>query len=156
PLRLIEAARRSYQGVRDYTCVLVKRERIQGQLEPENVVAMKVRTQPFSVYLRWTEPKASEGQQACYVAGRNNGMMRAQSPGLLGVVGFVSIAPRDPRAKKSSRHSITDAGIGNLIERFARYWEQERRLGRTQVRIAEYEFAKRRCTRVETIHPENV
>jgi hypothetical protein len=155
PLRLIGLARQSYQGLRDYTCLFVKREQLQGQLQPENLMAMKVRTQPFSVYLRWLAPKSEVGQEACYVAGRNGGMMRVHSTGLLGVAGFVSLDPRDPRAQRSSRHSITEAGIGNLIERFGGRWEIERRLNKTQVRIADYEYNKRLCTRVETIHPDN-
>ena len=89
------------------------------------------------------------------MAGRNNGMMRVRSPGILGAIGWVSIAPNDPRVQQNSRHSITEAGIGNLIERFANRWEVERKLGLTQVRISEYEFNKRRCIRVETIHPDN-
>jgi hypothetical protein len=149
PMRLLQDARQSYQNVRDYTCTLVKRERLQGQLEPEQVLTMKCRQQPFSVYLRWHEPRNLAGQEACYVAGRHNGMMRVHSAGLLGAVGFVSLDPRDPRAQKNSRHSITEAGFGNLIESCARAWEADRRLGKTQVRVAEYEFAKRRCTRVE-------
>jgi hypothetical protein len=152
-LRLIAEARRSYQNVRDYSCLFVKRERIQGQLQPETLILMNVRTEPFSVYLRWQSPRSMVGQEACYVAGKNNGMMRARSSGLLGAVGFVSVDPRDPRAMQHNRHSITEAGIGNLIERSARRWESERRLGKTQVRISDYEYNKRKCTRVETTHP---
>jgi hypothetical protein len=155
PLRLIGLARQSYQGVRDYTCLFVKREQIQGVMQPENLISMKVRTQPFSVYLRWLAPRNQVGQEACYVAGRNGGMMRVHSTGLAGVAGFVSIDPGDARARQSSRHSITEAGIGNLIERFAGRWEMERRLNKTQVRIADYEYNKRPCTRVETLHPDN-
>lgn len=155
PLRLIGAARQAYQGVRDYSCLFVKRERIRGQLQAENLVALKARTQPFSVYLRWLGPKQFAGQEACYVVGRNNGMMRAKSNGLLGAVGFVSLDPRDPRALENSRHSITEAGIGNLIERYSQGWELDRRANRTQVRVAEYDYNKRRCTRVEAIHLEN-
>jgi len=155
PLRLVGLARQSFQGVRDYSCVLVKRERLRGQLGPDNVISMKVRNQPFSVYLRWQSPKDLAGQEACYVAGRNNGMMRVHSTGLIGAVGFVSIDPRDARAQANSRHAITEAGIGNLIERFVKHWEEERQLNLTQVRVGDYEYNKRRCSRVETIHPDN-
>jgi len=155
PLRLIAEARRSYQDVKDYTCLFIKRERLRGQVQPENLVDMKIRTQPFSVYLRWLTPAPTAGQEVCYVAGRNNGMMRVHSAGLLGTVGFVSMDPRDPRAMETSRHSITEAGIGNLIERYGQGWELERRLNRTQVRIQEYEYNRRRCTRVETIHADS-
>jgi hypothetical protein len=155
PLQLIAEARRSYQGVRDYACLFIKRERLRGQLQPENMIDMKVRTQPFSVYLRWLKPVATAGQEVCYVAGRNNGMMRVHSSGILGTVGFINMDPRDPRALETSRHSITEAGIGNLIERYGQGWDLERRLNRTQVRIQEYEYNRRRCTRVETIHADS-
>src|SRR5262249_11910512 len=52
PLDLIHKAQEAYRGVHDYTCLLIKRERINGVLPPDNVMEMKVRTQPFSVYLR--------------------------------------------------------------------------------------------------------
>jgi hypothetical protein len=155
PLRLLAEARQTYQGVRDYSCLLVKRERMRGQLQPENLVVMKVRTRPFSVYLRWLRPNGIAGQEACYVTGRNEGMMRVHSRGLLGVAGFVSIDPNDPRALENSRHTITEAGIGNLIDRYTERWEKESRLNKTETHIAEYEYNKRRCLRVETIHPDN-
>ncbi len=155
PLRLIAEARQSYASTSDYTCLFVKRERIRTQLQPENLVAMKVRTQPFSVYMRWMRPQNLAGQEACYVTGRNNGMMRVHSTGLIGAVGFVSLDPRDPRALENSRHTINEAGIGNLIERFGQRWEVEQRLGRTALRVAEYEYDKRRCIRVETTHLDN-
>lgn len=155
PLQLIAEARRSYQEIKDYTCLFIKRERLRGQVQPENVIDMKVRTQPFSVYLRWLKPVPTAGQEVCYVAGRNNGMMRVHSSGILGSVGFVNMDPRDPRALETSRHSVTEAGIGNLIDRYGEAWELERRLNRTQVRIQEYEYNHRRCTRVETVHADS-
>jgi hypothetical protein len=155
PLRVIAEARQAYAGVKDYTCLFIKREVIGGQMQPENLISMKVRTQPFSVYLRWLGPDAVKGQEACYVVGRNGGMMRVHSTGLLGAVGFVSLDLRDPRATKNSRHSIAEAGIGNLIERYGQRWQVERQMNKTQVRIAGYEYNKRPCTRVETIHPDN-
>jgi hypothetical protein len=155
PLRLVAEARQAYAGVRDYSCVLVKREKMEGQPLVDNVVTMKVRAQPFSVYLRWQEPKALAGQEVAYVEGMNGGKMRVHSSGLLGTFGFVSLDPDDPRARQTSRHSITEAGVGNLLARLARGWENERRLNTSQVRIADYEYNKRLCTRVEVIRPSN-
>src|SRR5262249_38121696 len=133
PMRLLTEARQAYQGVRDYQCLFVKRERLRGQLQAENLMAMKVRAQPFSVHLRWLAPKQFVGQEACYVAGRNNGQIRVRSAGLLGAVGFVSIDPRDPRALENSRHTLPEAGIGNLIEQLVAGCERDRRANRTQV-----------------------
>jgi hypothetical protein len=151
PLRLLATARQNFATVRDYSCTMIKREHLSGQMSPDNVIAMKVRKEPFSVYLRWVEPKAMVGQEVCYVAGKNDGKMRVKSPGLLGAVGFVSLDTNDERARKSSRHSITEAGIGNLLDRYQVGWDAERKLNLTQVRVGEYEYNKRRCSRVETV-----
>lgn len=155
PLQLLAEANRTFQGIRDYTCLFVRREQIRGQLTPENLVAMRVRTQPFSIYMRWLAPAEMAGQEACYVAGRNNGMMRVHASGFRGVAGFVSLAPNDPRIMEKSRHQITEAGIANLLVRYGERWETERRLNKTQVRVAEYEYNKRKCMRVEMLHPDN-
>src|SRR5947209_3394155 len=70
---------------------------------------------------RWprSAPRAVAGKEASYVQGRHNGKMRAKTGGALGLVGFVTIDPRDPRAMQGTRHSVTEAGIGNLIDRLA-------------------------------------
>jgi hypothetical protein len=154
PLRLLAEARKAYQDVRDYTCVLIKKERLLGVMQPDNIVSMKLRNQPFSVYLRWQQPKALAAQEACYVAGKNDGKMRVHSTGILGVAGWVSLDPGDERAKKNSNHAITEAGVGHLLGRYTKAWEAEKQLNQTRVKIGEYDFNKRRCTRVETIHPD--
>ena len=113
---------------------------------------MKVRQQPFSVNLRWLNPKDLAGQEVVYVAGKNNGALRVHATGIRGAVGFVTLQPNDPRVTAQSRHLITDAGVGNLIESLQRNWTKERGLGRSQVRAAEYEYARRKCIRVEVVH----
>ncbi len=155
PLRLLAEAKQAYDAVQDYQCLFVKREQMNGKMGPENVMLMKARTKPFSVYLRWQMPKALEAQQVCYVVGKNDGQMRVQSPGILGAVGFVSLALNDPRALQNSRHTIAEAGIGNLIDRYSERWQAEKAMNRTVVKVAEFDFAKRRCVRVEMAHPNS-
>jgi hypothetical protein len=152
---LLEQARTAYAAVQDYTCLLVKRERAaNGTMPPDNLVQMKVRVQPFSVFLHWQAPPSMAGQEVCYVAGRNDGKMRVHPVGLLGAVGFISLDPNDPRVRQNSRHSISEAGIGNIIDRYARAWETERNHPEgTHITIAEFEYNRRRCYRVEALHP---
>ncbi len=155
PLQLVAQARQVYRQVQTYTCTLVSQERVKGRLEPENVVALSMRTQPFSVYMRWLAPKEAAGREVAYVAGRNQGNMRVHdNKGLGKAFGFVNIAPNDPRVLEHSRHTIVEAGLGNLIEQFGRTWEAERRLGKTRVQMAEYEYDRKRCIRVETVQTE--
>src|SRR5205823_5622421 len=73
--------------------------------------------------------------------------------GLASLIGWVSLALTDPRAMKDNRHTIAEAGIGHLLEQFGVAWEQERQLNWTDVTIATYEYAGRRCRRVQTVHP---
>lgn len=154
-LRLVKQAKSAYSRVSDYQCVMIKRETINGVLGPNQVVEVKVKASPFSVYMKWQSPSAMSGQEVCYVAGKNDGKMRCKPAGLLGAVGFVSLSPDDPRCKKTSNHPITRAGIGYLIEATLEGWSQERFLNATQVKVGTSTYARRRCTRVEMVHPSS-
>lgn len=150
----IEAARKTYGQVRDYHCTFSKRERINGTMQEDQTAIMKVRTQPFSVHLKFVAPKTIAGREAVYVVGRNGGKMRGKGAGALGLVGFVTLDPTDPRAMQGTRHSITEAGIGNLIERIAAgHARGQERASKAQVNVAEYQFMKRPCVRFEIIDP---
>jgi hypothetical protein len=154
-IALLNEARLQFRHVRDYECRSVKHERVNGTLLPESVMVMKVRTQPFSVYLRCESPETDRGMEVCYVEGRNQGMMRVHPPGIQGVLGFWSVDTHDPRVFAKNRHCITEAGLGNLLESTARYWEMERRINQTLVHICDEELAGRQCTRIETIRPDH-
>jgi hypothetical protein len=154
PLRLMAEARKAYQDVQDYRCTFIKRELLGGRLQPENIIAMQVRVKPFSVFLDWKAPRDLAGQQACYVAGRNDGMMRVHPTGAAGAFGFLSIDPKDPRVLENSRHAISEAGFGNLIERFAHGYEAARKQGKAEVHVALYEYNHRRCTRIDTTYAD--
>jgi hypothetical protein len=156
PLRYLATARAALTKVDDYACTLIKQERMWGVLSPVNIVTMMVRNRPFSVYMHWSQPRAMAGQEACYVAGKNDGKMRAKSAGLLGGVGFVTIDPNDPRARKTSNHAITEAGLGNMMAKLAQRWQPERKLNRVTSKVAEYEYNKRRCVRVEIMYTRRV
>jgi hypothetical protein len=153
PLRLLALAQQSFRGVRDYQCRMVKRERIDGRLQPQNSMLMYARTAPFSIFFRWLEPASVAGQEVCYVAGRYGNNLRVRPRGLLGAVGFVTLDLNDPRVRQSSRHVITDAGIGPLINQLSAGWQKERVWKMTQVQLAEYTFDGKRCIRVDMIHP---
>jgi hypothetical protein len=151
---LFDQAQQVFRKVATYSCFMVKQERIHGRLEPENLIELKVRQQPFSVYMRWQGPRAFAGQEVCYVAGRNNNMMRVHAAGVKGLVGFVSINPTSPLVLEHSRHRITEAGLGSLIDQLVTSWRDERTPAALQIRFAEYEYNRRRCERVEIIRPE--
>lgn len=156
PLGWLLEARRNFTAVQDYTCTLIKRENINGILSEEHFIDAKFRTQPFSVYMRWLAPSKFYNQEVAFVLGRNNNKMRVHSTkGLIkGAVGFVSVDLNDRRVMEQTRHTIYEAGIGNLIEQAVRYMEAEKQLGKAQLRINEVSYDKRACLRVEIIRTE--
>ena len=101
-ISLLAETQRRFQAVQDYECTLVKRERVGGRLLPVHVMTVKVRNDPLSVSIRWQAPQSKKGQEVCYFAGKNNGKMRVHLAGLLGIIGFVSVEPLDPRVQGKS------------------------------------------------------
>ncbi len=158
PLRWLYEARRNYTLVRDYTCTLRKQERVRGQLQEENIILFSYREKPFSVHMKWLSPPASANQIVIYVQGRNNDNMHVKSRGPLGggLIGWINVSPTDPRVLQHSRHTITEAGIGNMIDQLIRHLEIEKQFNKTIVRTADYSFDDRRCIRVETIRPQRM
>ena len=146
----IAAARETITRVGDYQGTFTKRERIDGVLQDEQAATIKVRSQPFSVFVKFVAPRAVAGKEGCYVSGRHNGKMKAKSSGALALVGYVTMDPRDPKVLHGTRHSITEAGIGNLIERLASAQAQAKAAGRVaDVTYAEALFHGRACVRLE-------
>lgn len=156
PLSLLHEGKRSYAGVRDYTCTLMSRERVRGELQDENIIQLKMKTQPFSIHMRWLAPKKNLGQEVAFVLGRNNNKMRVKSNHIgAKVVGFMSIDPNDPRVLEHSRHTIFEAGIGNMIEQTIKNWTVEREFDKTLVKInTDFMFNQRDCYRVEMTRTE--
>ncbi len=119
-LRLIDQARAACAAIRDYRCVLATRERMHGKLNPEQVLDMDFRAEPFAVHLRFREPAASVGQEVWYGVGLHAGQMRVRPAGYLGLVtGVLAMDPHAPSVRENSRHAITGAGMAHMLERFA-------------------------------------
>ena len=72
------------KNIHDYSAVVVKRERDGKDLSPVQVMFIKVRHHPFSVFLRMLTPDASKGQEAIYVEGQRNGNLVGHTTGWLG------------------------------------------------------------------------
>jgi hypothetical protein len=154
PLAWMHEARRAYAGVKDYACTLIKRESLPTNPD-DNIILFKFRDQPFSVYMRWITPNKYKGQEVAYVHGKNRNKLRVHAKGFLkGIAGFVSVDVDDARIRDCTRHNIYEAGIGYMIEKTILQWDREKKIGKTEVKIAEYEYNKKRCVRIETTHTE--
>jgi hypothetical protein len=138
------------RGIDDYTCLLVKRERIDGQLSEYHYLEVKVRHEPFSVYVQFLAPDRLRGQQAVYIAGQNRDRILARTP----VVGVVSLDPTSPRAMQGHRYPITEIGLLNLVRRLIQVGEEELQYGEIDVSFLDHARVNDRpCTIMRFEHP---
>ena len=150
------------ENIQDYTCTIVRRERIAGKLGKYEFINAKIRHQqatgdersPFSVYLRFLKPASVEGREALYVDGRHGGKVFVRRGGQK--LAYVSsyIRPDSRLAMKENRYPITDIGFKRMIERLIEIIEND--IEHNECEVTFYKGARvneRVCTRIEVIHP---
>lgn len=149
--RSIEGARQ----VKDYSCTFCKRERVEGELREHEHMFMKVRHQPFSVYMYFLGPAGVRGQEVIYVEGKNEGKMFAHTTGLRDkMVGTVSLKPDGMVAMKGNRYPITEVGFLHMLERLIQIGEADTKFGECEVKF--FQGAKvnnRSATCIQVMHP---
>jgi hypothetical protein len=157
--RGVALARHSLQtleSVKDYTCIFSKRELVGGELTEERDV-MKIRHEPFSAYLRVTEPASSAGQEVIYVAGRNDGNLIAHTVGFgSSLIGRVHLDPEGIIAKRGNRYTIKDVGLKNLVKKLIDLGGRKDLFRDSTVKIEKTEFSERPCMQVEISSPRPV
>jgi len=122
------------RAVRDFTCRVVKRERIDGELQDHHYIDLCVReechaggqvTQPLSVLLEFLGPAEVEGRRALYVAGRNDDRLLVRKGGRRFGYVVIDIDPFGPSVKRESLVPITEIGFSHLLDRTIRTLEQD-------------------------------
>ncbi|WP_145029736.1 DUF1571 domain-containing protein [Caulifigura coniformis] len=152
-LKLARASRKSLDSVRDYQCVFIKRELLNGAVVTQTM-EMKFREEPFSVYLKNQEP--NPGREILFVYGQNdNKLLAHEGSGLKSLVGTVPLAIDAPQVRAENRHPITEIGMRKLIDKVIAQWEYEGQFGETNVQY--YPDAKiggMSCPAIECTHPQ--
>ncbi|MFP6574465.1 MAG: DUF1571 domain-containing protein [Pirellulaceae bacterium] len=151
-------------NVKDYTCTLVKRERINGELGNYEYMFTKIRNpriengrvvSPLSAYMYFVKPAAVKGREVIYVAGRNKGKMCAHEGGTKGrLIPSIWLSPNGVIAMKGQRYPMSEIGIENLVVKLIERGNRDRKR-----RECEVEFRKgakingRNCTVIQITHP---
>jgi hypothetical protein len=119
-------------GINTYVARLKRKEQVGGTDRPEEVMVFKFRKQPFSVYLKFLGPVAA-GREVIYVQGQHEGKIHtlaAAGDSIFVAAGQrIALSSDSMLVRSKSRHPITDAGIGNLVERFGRVLNAGGQLG---------------------------
>lgn len=136
-----------------YTCTLIKLERINGKLAVRQTIFIKIRNEPFSVYMKFDSPNNIKGQQVVYVDGQNNGNLLAKPVGLKGFMTY-SLLPTSALAMAGQKYPITEVGLLNLTERLIDVAKHDRKYDESDVTF--FPNAKingRKCTCIQVLHP---
>lgn len=153
--------------IKDYTCTLVKRERIDGELQGYEYAFAKIRNsealggeviKPFAVYLHFLKPSSIRGREVIYVKGRNDNKLVAHEGGRAGAfLPTVWLDPDSMLATKGQRYRIYDLGLKNLVDKLIKEAERDKAAGRKQCEVTFREGAKingRACTLMEIKSPK--
>nr|ADI22907.1 hypothetical protein [uncultured Rhizobium sp. HF0500_35F13] len=149
--------------VHDYSAMMIKQERKEGQLYPRTTMFTKVREQrgndgqspqPLSVYVRFDDPPAQRGREVIWVEGQNEGNLIVHEGGLLGFKRLL-LEPTGVLAMAGSRYPITDAGIERLLEKmFARTLRDRDSGGQCELQFEEdATFGSCEGVRIVITHP---
>lgn len=141
--------------IQDYSCTLIKRERINGKLNDYEYIFTKVRHKPFSVYMYFLGPSSIKGRECIYVAGQNNGKLIAhEGQGFKAKLGVFRLDPNGMLAMRGQRYPITEVGIRTLTARLIEVAEQDSKYGECEVKwFKGTKVDNRRCTCIQVTHP---
>ncbi len=123
-------------NIDDYTCTMVKRERINGVLNEYEYMYAKIRNRkvqneqiavPLSVYLRFIKPANIAGREVCFVETKNNGKLIAHEGGILGRLS-AALDPNSKLAMRGNLYPITEIGLENLVVKLIEKGERDKQL----------------------------
>lgn len=118
-LTILEAVDRWFSRIPAYSLVFHKQERIKGRLLPEQTYFVKVRQDPFAIYLRCLEP--ARGRELIYAEGHYDNHVIGHPVGLSRLlVPRLKVPPDHPLILAESRYPLNHAGLGNLVRKMIR------------------------------------
>jgi hypothetical protein len=161
-------AEQIHEHVHDYTCILIKRERIEDQLQDFQTMRVRLRcgqqaqaepAVPSSVFLDFLGPPKVRGRKVLFVAGENNNKMLARNGGKRFNFVILKLDPLSEAATRESLVPITEMGFENMTRMLMRLLKENIQHDPTGAnsRLAFYRNAKvneRLCTRISVRHPE--
>ncbi|MDR1923246.1 MAG: DUF1571 domain-containing protein [Planctomycetaceae bacterium] len=153
-VRWAEKERPKIALIKDYSATLTKQECINGEVQEAQIMDVKVRHEPFSVYLKFVYPRSMAGQEAIYVAGKNDNKLVAHGVGIQKVVGTVFLDPKSMFAMKGNKYPITEMGVLNLVDKLLEVGRRDVKFGECTVNYSEQvKIDNRECTLIQVTHP---
>lgn len=150
------------ENIRDYTCTLTRRERVDGRVIDHETMFVKIRhpqkrgervIEPFSVYVRFLGPERVKGREVIYVEGQNDGRIIVRNGGTRFAHITTALMPDSPAAMQHTRYPITEIGMLNLTRRLIENGERELNEQACQVKLVRgAKVNGRPCTVIQVAH----
>lgn len=99
-----------------YQYVMVKQERINGQLQGEQTIRTTIREEPQAIRLEYLKGP-SAGRLLVYNSEVRKKEFRVREPGVLSIMGRLWVPVDSSVTRGDSNHSVPDAGLGSLVRR---------------------------------------
>jgi len=135
PQEIMQRMANAYDGIKDYTALFLKRERIKGVLLPLETIELRFQA-PFKVYMAWHEPHA--GRVIVYVEGENDNKILVNPGGLLRFL-RLKLEPTSPLATQNTHHTILEVGLQKTIALLEHEYERGRREGQVTLTSQGYD-----------------
>ena len=148
PIELIAMGREAVTALGPYKYRMAKQERVNGELLPVQDVDMFVQEKPFAVRLHYVGGP-SKGRKVLFNTKEKTDKFRVREAGMLGVFGALWISVDSGLAKKDSNHTVKEAGLGNLLDRFTADLRKAEAAGGMKVTQEGWKGAGRWCTLYE-------
>lgn len=153
-LKWAEEGRPEIVKIKDYTAIMKKQENINGEVKEAQMMDVKIRHEPFSVYLKFRYPAKLVGQEVIYVKGQNEGNMFAHGVGFQSRFGTVKLDPEGFIAMRDNKYPITEIGVLNLVDKLVEVGKKDLKYGECNVEYFENVGVNdRQCTIIQVMHP---
>jgi hypothetical protein len=157
-----DAATRIETEIKDYSCILVKRERVEGQVGSYQYMRVKIRHErkegnnvvvPFSVFLSFLKPERMIGREVLFIQNQNQGDLIARRGGRRSPNMTVQMPPDSPLAMDGNRYPVTEIGFQNLTKRLIEVLENEQKYNDCVIDIfPDAKVDGRKCTHFRLTH----
>jgi hypothetical protein len=137
----------------DYSAVLLKQERVHGQLGEEQAAFVKVRHKPFGVYMFFLKP--CKGREVLYNDGPAGakGVLVAMDCGWKRRFGKLEFDPEGSMAMNGQKYPIMKLGIRELTKELIEVASKDVNYGECEVKNSQRVMNGRSVTLLEVMHP---
>ena len=127
PMALLRLGIQNYdRDIKDYRCVFLRQERLNGKLTPRQTIEVLYRESPRAILMTWVR-NAGQARRALYretvqADGKIRSQLLVEPAGVIArlVAKQVTVPVRGRRARRSGRYTIDQFGFRAVLERVLR------------------------------------